>query len=93
MGRGSSGESSVGAGDDSATAGEPQSLRRLEDVLPSDNDSTLAVWGDPEDREELNLTTAQEQNYVIWWRFREEARIQGASQSQVPCPCHYAAVD
>ena len=49
------------------------------------------VWGDPEDREELNLTTAQEQNYVICWRFREEARIQGASQSQVPCPCHYAA--
>jgi hypothetical protein len=25
------------------------------------------------------------------WSDREEARIQGASQSQVPCPCHYAA--
>ena len=25
------------------------------------------------------------------WSDREEARIQGASQSKVPCPCHYAA--
>ena len=74
--RASSGDSIAGAGDDPATAGEPQRLRRLEDVLPSDNDSTLAVWGDSEHREELELSIMDEVCYELSWRYREEARIQ-----------------
>ena len=74
--RESSGDTIAGAGDDSATAGEPQSLRRLEDVPPSGNDSTLAVWADPEDRKELELSIIHEVCYHQHWRYREEARIQ-----------------
>ena len=43
---------------------------------PSDDDSIQAVWGDPGDREVLEVTTAQELRYKFWWDIREEERVQ-----------------
>ena len=41
---------------------------------PSDDDSIQAVWGDPEGQEVLEVTSAQELLYKVWWRIREEER-------------------
>ena len=43
---------------------------------PSDDDSIQAVWGDPGDREVLEVTSAQELRYKVWWSIREEERVQ-----------------
>ena len=42
---------------------------------PLDDVSACAVWGDPDDREELVLTFAQELLYSSWWCIREEERL------------------
>ena len=43
---------------------------------PSDDDSTQAVWGDPGDQDVLEVTHAQELLYWLFWRSREEERVQ-----------------
>ena len=40
-----------------------------------DDVSACAVWGDPDDREELVLTVGQEHLYRIYWGIREEERL------------------
>ena len=46
------------------------------DDFPSDDDSIWAVCGDPDDREELDVTIVQEFLFSCWWRIREEERLQ-----------------
>ena len=45
------------------------------DDFPSDDDSMWAVWGDLDDREEVDVTSVQEFLFRCWWRIREEEQL------------------
>ena len=47
--------------------------------------SIQAVWGDPGDREVLEVTSAQELRYKFWWNIREEERVQWVEEVD-SCP-------
>ena len=40
----------------------------------SDGTSTRATWGDSSDAEDLELTSAQELLYLVWWGIKERGQ-------------------